>query len=176
MIKTILGWSLLAALGAVLFVNALFMLASPRAWFRLPSWIRAQGSLTEEKYASGWGGIQVRSAGAILLGFISWVLYHSLVRQPLPKEKELVLILSIIGWGIVALVGIHLAINAAFMLASPRAWFHLPRWLRAQVPLTEQKHASGRGGILLRLTGAILLVIVGSIIYDLVVKRWLGNP
>ena len=42
-------------LGAVVFVNALFMLASPRAWFRLPGWIRAQGTLTEGKYATGWG-------------------------------------------------------------------------------------------------------------------------
>lgn len=170
MIKPILGWSVIVFLGAVLFVNALFMLASPKAWFRLPSWIRAQGSLTEDKWASGWGATQVRSAGAILLGFIAWVLYHSLVTQPLPKEQELMLILSVIGRGIVALVGIHLAINAAFMFASPRGWFHLPRWLRAQVPLTEQKYASGWRGILLRLTGAILLAVVGWLIYVLAIK------
>jgi len=81
MIKTILGWSLLAALGAVLFVNALFMLASPRAWFRLPHWIRAQGSLTEQKYAIGWGGILVRSAGAAMLGVMAWVLHALLIRR-----------------------------------------------------------------------------------------------
>ena len=170
MIKPILGWSLIVFLGAVLFANALFMLVSPKAWFRLPSWIRAQGSSSADKDASGWRGFETRLTGAISLGFIAWVLYHSLVRQPLPKEKELVLILSIIGWCIVALVGIHLAINAAFMLASPRAWFHLPRWLRAQVPLTEQKYASGRGAILLRLTGATLLVVVFSVIYNIVIK------
>jgi len=81
MIKTILGWSLLAVLGAVLFVNALFMLASPRAWFRLPHWIRAQGSLTEQKYASGWGGILVRSAGAAMLVVMAWVLHTPLIRR-----------------------------------------------------------------------------------------------
>ena len=97
MMKIILGWSLIVVLGTVMFVNALFMLVSPRAWFRLPSWIGVRGTLTEEKYASGWGGIQVRSVGAISLGFIAWVLYHSLIRQPLPRENELVLMLSIIG-------------------------------------------------------------------------------
>lgn len=170
MIKPILGWSLIVFLGAVLFVNALFMLVSPKAWFRLTSWIRAQGSLTEEKCASGWGAIQVRSAGAILLGFIAWILYHSLVRQALPKEKELVLILSIIGRGIVALVGIHLAINAAFMLASPRAWFRLPGWLRMQVPLTEQKFATGWGSVLVRSTGAMLAVFAW-VLYHALIRR-----
>jgi hypothetical protein len=176
LMKVILGWSFIVVLGAVLLVNALFMLASPRAWFRLPRWVGAQGSLTQEKYASGWGGMQVRLAGAVMLGFIAWVLYHSLARQPLPKEKELVLTLSIIGWCIVALVGVHMAVNAAFMLASPRAWFRLPGWLRAQAPLTEQKYATGWGGILVRLAGAVMLVALGWVLYGSFVKRWLGNP
>ncbi len=173
--KIILGWSMLVALGVVLFVNAIFMLVSPKTWFRLPSWIRTQGSSTADRYTSGWGGIEVRSAGAILLGFIAWVLYHSLVRQPLHKEEQLVQILSIIGWCIVALVVVHLAINAAFMLASPRAWFRLPTWLRAQVPLTEQKCVSGLGGILVRLTGATMLAVLGWILYNSLVRQWLGN-
>jgi hypothetical protein len=83
----------------------------------------------------------------------------------------LVLILSIIGWGIVALVGIHLAINAAFMLASPRAWFHLPRWLRVQVPLTEQKYASGWGGILVRSAGAAMLGVMAWVLHALLIRR-----
>jgi hypothetical protein len=78
--KIILGWSIVLVVGAVAFVNALFMLASPRAWFRLPGWVRAQGTLTEQKYASGWGGVTVRIAGAIILAVIAWVLYDSLVR------------------------------------------------------------------------------------------------
>ena len=176
MMKIILGWSLIVVLGAVMFVNAIFMLVSPRTWFRLPSWIGVRGTLTEEKYSSGWGGIQVRSAGAISLGFIAWVLYHSLIRQPLPRENELVLMLSIIGWSVVAIVAVHLSINAAFMLASPRAWFRLPSWLRAQVPLSEQKCSIGLGSILVRLLGAALLVVLSWVLYDSLVKRWLGNP
>jgi hypothetical protein len=79
--KTIIGWSIVVVVGAVMFVNALFMLASPRAWFHLPRWVRAQGTLTEEKYASGWGGVTVRLAGAGVLAVIAWVLYDSLIRR-----------------------------------------------------------------------------------------------
>jgi hypothetical protein len=174
--KIVLGWSLIVVLGLALSVNALFMLVSPKAWFRLPRWIGAQGSLTEEKYASGWGGIQVRLMGGIWLGFIGWVLYHSLIRQPLPKEKELVLMLSIIGWSVVAIVAVHLSINAAFMLASPRAWFRLPSWLRAQVPLSEQKYTNGLGSILVRLTGAALLAVLSWVLYGSLIRGWLANP
>jgi hypothetical protein len=169
--KIILGWSIVALVGTLLFVNALFMVASPRAWFRLPRWIRAQGSLTEEKYASGWHGIDVRLAGAIILGFLGWVLYHSLIHQPLPKEKELLLVLSIVGWSIVALVGTLLFVNALFMVASPRAWFRLPRWIRGQVPLTEEKYASGWRAILVRLVGAICLAVIAWLVYGSLIRQ-----
>jgi hypothetical protein len=79
--KIILGWSMVAIIGAVVFVNALFMLASPTAWFRLPGWIRAQGTLTEEKYATGWGAISVRLTGAVMLAVIAWVLYDLFVKS-----------------------------------------------------------------------------------------------
>jgi hypothetical protein len=79
--KIILGWSIVFVVGAVMFVNALFMLASPRAWFHLPRWVRAHGTLTEEKYASGWGSITVRLGGAVMLAVIVWVLYDSLIRR-----------------------------------------------------------------------------------------------
>jgi hypothetical protein len=77
----ILGWSIVVVVGAMMLVNASFMLASPKTWFRLPSWVRAQGSLTEQKYATGWGGVQVRLTGAIVLAVIGWVLYDSLIRR-----------------------------------------------------------------------------------------------
>ena len=74
------GWTTVAIIGATLLVNALFMLASPKAWFRLPYWARAQGSLTERKYSSGSGAVQVRLTGAVVLALIIWVLYNSLLR------------------------------------------------------------------------------------------------
>jgi hypothetical protein len=73
-----IGWLIVAIVGMVMIVNALYMLASPRAWFRLPRWIRAEGSLTEARYATGWGAIQVRLTGAALIAIVVWVLYDSL--------------------------------------------------------------------------------------------------
>ncbi len=63
----------------VMVINAGFMLASPRAWFRLPAWLRAQGSLTEDKFSTGWGAIQIRLLGALILGTIVWVVYDFLL-------------------------------------------------------------------------------------------------
>lgn len=78
--KEAVGWTLVAGVMVVMFINGIFMLASPRAWFRLPSWIRAQGTLTEDKYGSGWGGIMVRLTGAVVLATIAWVLFDSFIR------------------------------------------------------------------------------------------------
>jgi hypothetical protein len=77
----ILGWSLLVALGSALLVNGLFMLVSPPLWFRLPNWIRAQGSLTQKKYGTGWGAAQVRLTGAWWVAVVVWVLYESLLKR-----------------------------------------------------------------------------------------------
>jgi len=73
----ILGWSIVVLLGICMAVNGAFMLASPRAWFRLPHWLGKRGSLTEKKYARGWGAIQVRLAGGMILATITWVVYDS---------------------------------------------------------------------------------------------------
>jgi hypothetical protein len=75
------GWSIAVLVGLLMTINAAFMLASPRTWFHLPNWLRAQGSLTEDRYASGWGAIQVRVTGAIILAAIAWVLYDMLLRR-----------------------------------------------------------------------------------------------
>jgi hypothetical protein len=71
----VVGLCIAVIVGLVMAINAAFMVASPRSWFRLPSWIRAQGSLVEDKYASGWGAVQVRLTGALILAAIAWVLY-----------------------------------------------------------------------------------------------------
>jgi hypothetical protein len=68
-----LGLCIAVIVGLVMMISAAFMLASPRSWFRLPAWLRARGSLTENKYASGWGAVQVRLTGAGILGIIVWL-------------------------------------------------------------------------------------------------------
>ena len=80
-IWTILAWSLAAYVGVVMLVNGVFMLLSPRAWFRLPWWIEARGSLSEEKYTTGWGAISIRLTGAGFIAVIGYVLYDVLHRR-----------------------------------------------------------------------------------------------
>jgi hypothetical protein len=77
----ILGLCIAVVVGLVMTINAAVMLASPRSWFRLPAWLRAQGSLIEDKYASGWGAIQVRLTGALILAAIAWVLCDMFLRR-----------------------------------------------------------------------------------------------
>ena len=77
----ILGWGALAITVFMIAVNALYMLISPRAWFRLPGWIRANGSLTEKQYASGWGAAQVRITGGMGIAVILWVFYDAVLRH-----------------------------------------------------------------------------------------------
>ncbi len=74
--KLILGLTMIVIVGVWGGINALYMIVSPRAWFRLPDWIRAQGTLTEDKYSSGWGGFELRLAGAAMLATIALIWYE----------------------------------------------------------------------------------------------------
>jgi hypothetical protein len=81
---TILQWAM-AGLGGIVgllvTINAAYMVISPRAWFRLPDFLRLNGSLSEKKYAEGLGADAVRLLGAIFLTGIGWVLYDLLFRN-----------------------------------------------------------------------------------------------
>lgn len=77
----IVGLCIAIAVGLIMTINAAFMLASPRSWFRLPDWLRAQGSLIEDKYVGGWGAIQIRLTGALVLAAIAWVLCDMLLKR-----------------------------------------------------------------------------------------------
>jgi hypothetical protein len=74
----IVGLCIAIVVGLIMTINAAFMLASPRSWFRLPGWLRAQGSLIEQKYSTGWGALQVRLTGGLILIAIAWILYDML--------------------------------------------------------------------------------------------------
>jgi len=67
----------------------------------------------------------------------------------------------------VTLLGVLVAINAAYMLVSPKAWFELPRWLTARGSLTKEQCATGSGALSIRITGAVMLAAVLWIIYDM---------
>ena len=70
-----LGLVAVALLGVLIGINGLYMLLSPSAWFRLPNWLAARGSLTKERYAQGRGAIEVRITGAVMVAAIGWILY-----------------------------------------------------------------------------------------------------
>jgi hypothetical protein len=77
----IVGGCIAILVGLVMTINAAVMLASPRAWFRLPPWLMARGSLTEDRYGGGWGAVQIRLTGAVILAAVAWVLYDMLMRR-----------------------------------------------------------------------------------------------
>jgi hypothetical protein len=80
MIK-ILGWLIFGAVVLVASTNALYMLFSPQAWFHLPPWIRATGTLKARNYVTAARAIQLRFIGGILLAVIGWVLFDLFVKH-----------------------------------------------------------------------------------------------
>jgi hypothetical protein len=72
----VIVWLLVGAVVIGFVINAAYMLVSPRAWSRLPSWLRAKGS-----YSVGRDGLLVRIGGAILLGTMLWILYDAFLRR-----------------------------------------------------------------------------------------------
>jgi hypothetical protein len=62
-------------------VIAMYMLVSPRAWFRLPRWFRGSGGLSEKRYSSGSGAIQIRIVGAIGLAITGSMFYAAFIRH-----------------------------------------------------------------------------------------------
>jgi len=77
----IAGEFVVVLVGLMMVLNGVLMLASPRVWFRLPRWLGAHGSMTEDRYATGWGAIQVRITGALILATIAWVLCDMFLRR-----------------------------------------------------------------------------------------------
>jgi len=64
---------------AITLLNGAIMAASPRQWFRLPSWLRAQGTLTYDRHSSGGGALQVRLLGVLLVATVVWMIYEILL-------------------------------------------------------------------------------------------------
>jgi hypothetical protein len=73
--KVVVGLAVIVAVLAITLINGAVMLISPRRWFDLPAWLRAQGTLTPENNLKGWGAFQVRFIGAGMLGIAIWMCY-----------------------------------------------------------------------------------------------------
>jgi len=75
----LLGWACAVLFAVLMAVNAGFMLISPRAWFQLPAWLAATGTLTKERYSTGWGAVQVRVTGGVILATLVWTIFDLLM-------------------------------------------------------------------------------------------------
>lgn len=78
----ILGWVIFGVVILMATLNALYMLFSPQAWFRLSPWIRATGTLKAKNYSTAGYAIELRFVGAVLLAIIGWILFDLLVKHP----------------------------------------------------------------------------------------------
>ncbi|MFZ0136177.1 MAG: hypothetical protein WAK89_03910 [Candidatus Sulfotelmatobacter sp.] len=121
--------------------------------------------MTEAKHGSGWGAMQVRLLGAIFLAVPLGLLYSSL--RPMSAHTDVTL--DYLAWFMVGGAVVHIAVNAARMLVSPRAWFRLPKWIRVQGFGFGAK-AEG-SGVQLRMTGALILAFIAWILYESSLKR-----
>jgi hypothetical protein len=77
----IFGRIVAVLVGLILLVNGAFMLVSPRAWFRLPYYLRATGTATEKRFESGLGEVQTRLAGGVMVAGILWVVFDLCSRR-----------------------------------------------------------------------------------------------
>jgi hypothetical protein len=73
-----------------------------------------------------------------------------------------------LGWAFAVLTLTMMAINAIFMLFSPRLWFRLPGWIRANARFTTDKHSVGLGAVQVRILGGVVLLVLAIIISALV--------
>jgi hypothetical protein len=74
----LIAWVVVPFFALCFALNAVYMLFSPSAWFDLPHWLRASGTLTKRRYGQGIGAFQVRICGALMLGMLGWVVYDLL--------------------------------------------------------------------------------------------------
>ena len=77
---------------------------------------------------------------------------------------------TVIGWGFALIAGTIILVNGVVMLASPRVWFRVPCWLLAKGSLVEQKYSKGWRSVEVRLTGAIIVAVIGWVLYDSLIR------
>jgi cytochrome b len=65
MLTHLVGWVIAACVLAMMLINGITMLTSPRMWFRLPSWVRANGRFKEEDCNNRAQSLSIRALGAI---------------------------------------------------------------------------------------------------------------
>ena len=66
-------WVIFAITVMMIVANALYMLISPKAWLRLPGWLRLGGELALQRYGNNRGLLKVRILGAIFIATVIWI-------------------------------------------------------------------------------------------------------
>ncbi len=163
--RTILGSAVVAYVVVMLLVNATFMAFSPKRWFRLPKWIRATGPLTERNNSSGWGGVQVRLTGLLILAGFTWLICNAFI-GPIRVPG-----IHTLRFGFVVTAGVLALVNGLFMVVSPLAWLRLPRWMGEKPSMTEEEYGHGPRAAFIRVSGAILLLVTVWAVHDLMTIR-----
>jgi hypothetical protein len=149
------------------FVLGLIMLVSPQACWRLPIWLRGTGSLPKEKYSKGWGAIQIRMMGALMIGVLIWVIYDAFWSPRIGGFKANAA-LMIVGSIIIGIVVLQSLINALFMIISPLAWYRLPCWIRIRRTLfIKEEYSSKSDATRLRIIGFLIIGIVALVTWTI---------
>jgi hypothetical protein len=161
------GWACAITAAIVGLLNGAVMLISPRSWFRLPRWLRAQGTLSEDRCSTGVGAFQVRLLGAAIIGSLGSIAYEIFTRASTPWSGVSLPwdLLRTVVLAIVAILGFA---NGVLMLTSPRMWFRLPDLLATRGTMTRDVLPARVRDILVRLGGAAILIVVA---YTLVALR-----
>ena len=175
-------------------INGLFMLVSPKAWFRLPCWFRAIGWISARKSTSDWGGAQIRLLGAMFVGVMAYVVYSMFITHhggssprsepdglssfigskashlfsQIVRGDHVMRAIVTILWG---LVTVGITVNGSFMLVSPHAWLRLPWWIRGKQGFTERILVHRWGTVFLRCSGVIFLSVAALFVY-----AFISNP
>jgi hypothetical protein len=125
-----------------LLTSGLFMLISPRAWLRLPSWLNFMPRKTSatsraiEEFTSGSGAMSTRLMGASVVGLIAYMLgsFFSAHNRATAASRPLIALLVYMMF--------ILAANGIFMLISPQRWSQWPWRLWARDARNERAIAN----------------------------------
>ncbi len=169
---TIAAWVVGALVFAVAMTNAVVMIASPRRWFQMPSWLRLQGTWQEDKYSTGWGSVSVRALGAMIIAFFVFATYSVISKRKPAYVSEHIPIQvhqAAFLWGRV-LITVALSIlllNGVIMVVSPRQWSKVPQWLRMEGIWDAPRISTRLGSRGMRLTGVAILAFLAWAFWNL---------
>jgi len=171
----IAGWVVGALVFAVAMINAVVMVASPRRWFQMPSWLRLQGTWQEDRYSTGWGSVCVRTLGAMVIAFFVFATYSVVskakpgyVSEHIPMQVHQAAFL----WGrvIITIALSMLLLNGVIMAVSPRQWSKVPPWLRTEGIWTDSRFSTRLGQRGVRLTGVLILAFLAWAFWSLFLR------